>query len=336
MRYPEFLKNNLGFIAPSFGAVIEPYHTLFNYALDAFGEKGINSVPGPNCYAGEGYGKSSTAEKCAAEINEFFARSDIDAIISCGGGETMCEDLSFVDFDAIKSAPAKWFMGYSDNTNLILTLPTICDTAAIYGPCASSFGQEPWHASLYDAFDLITGKKLTFHNYDFWELREDENAGVRDSYNATEPFSMKTYNVKGEFEGRLLGGCIDCLSVLCGTPFDKVREFNERYKEDGTLWFLESCDLSAMSFRRALWQLKSAGWFETAKGFIFGRPLHFGEDFMGKGFIDNALDILGDMKLPMVFDVDIGHLPPMIPVIAGAIGKVTAENNSFSIKYELK
>ena len=47
-------------------------------------------------------------------------------------------------------------------------------------------------------------------------------------------------------QGRLLGGCLDCLSNLAGTKYDKVAEFNEKYKEDGVIWFIESCDLSVM------------------------------------------------------------------------------------------
>ena len=71
-----------------------------------------------------------------------------DAIISCGGGELMCEILRYVDFERIAQAKPKWFMGYSDNTNLTFLLTTLCDTAAIYGPCAASFGMKPWHAAI--------------------------------------------------------------------------------------------------------------------------------------------------------------------------------------------
>lgn len=40
-----------------------------------------------------------------------------DVLISCGGGELMCEILPYVDFDRIKAAKPKWYLGYSDNTN---------------------------------------------------------------------------------------------------------------------------------------------------------------------------------------------------------------------------
>lgn len=82
-----------------------------------------------------------------------------DVLISCGGGELMCEVLDYVDFDRIRKAEPKWYMGYSDNTNLVFLLTTLCDTAAVYGPCAGSFSMEPWHESIQDALDLLRGKE---------------------------------------------------------------------------------------------------------------------------------------------------------------------------------
>lgn len=45
----------------------------------------------------------------------------------------MCEDLDYVDFERVKEADPKWYMGYSDNTNFTFLLTTLCDTASIYG-----------------------------------------------------------------------------------------------------------------------------------------------------------------------------------------------------------
>ena len=247
MRYPAFLQpgGRIGFIAPSFGAVTEPYRSYFNHALDRFRRMGYRTVTGPNCFADCGIGKSNTSEACGAEINDFFTRDLCDVVLSCGGGETMCEDLPFVDFDAIGAAPPRWFMGYSDNTNLTLLLPTLCDTAAVYGPNASSFGMEPWHAALEDAFSLLTGTAHDFSNYAAWE-KADQPAEERrpfEGYHATEPYAMKIFAPDPEvsMSGRLLGGCLDCLSILCGTRFDRVKEFAGRYREDGILWFIEAC-----------------------------------------------------------------------------------------------
>ena len=342
MRYPEFLKDNgrIGFIAPSFGCATEPYKTCFEAALEKFKELGYSCVLGPNCFADAGVGKSNTPEKCGAEINDFFCSDKSDVIISCGGGETMCEDLPYVEFEAIAKSPAKWFMGYSDNTNLTFTLPTLCDTAAVYGINAATFGQNPWHESISDALNLLRGEQLQVHNYEAWESEEpDEDSDPCTPYNVTEPFSMYlSGDSDGQIamSGRLLGGCLDVLQVLCGTEYDKVREFNERYKGDGVIWFLEACELRPLQICRALWQLDSAGWFANAKGFMFGRPYVYGADDMGLDNRGAVERVLGKYNVPIIYDADIGHLPPMMPIICGAMAEVKAREGSLIIDQILK
>ena len=341
MRYPEFLKENgkIGFVAPSFGAAIEPYYSRFNNAQKIFSNKGYTCVLGPNCYESSGIGKSNTPEKCAAEINDFFTSGNCDVIISCGGGETMCEDLPYIDFEAIKKAEPKWYMGYSDNTNLTFTLPTLCDTAAIYGPCAGTFGMETWHESVSDAFELLQGRKLQMNSYPLWELDDTDSENPLAPYNTTEPFAMRIYSPKDEnraaFSGRLIGGCLDCLEILCGTRFDKAAEFGEKYAEDGIIWFLEACDLAPMGIRRALWQLDNAGWFKNVKGFLIGRPMLMVADGMGLDRFTAVSGILEKYAVPILFDIDIGHLPPMMPIISGAMADIRAESNRLSIEYRL-
>jgi muramoyltetrapeptide carboxypeptidase LdcA involved in peptidoglycan recycling len=373
MRYPEFIheKSRLGFIAPSFGCgSLEPYHTRFQEALRFFEGAGFAAEVGPCVYLEEGIGKSSTPERCGAEINDFLAGDRCDAVLSVGGGETMCEDLEFVDFERIKASKPKWFMGYSDNTCLTYTLPTICDIAAIYGPNAGSFGTKPLHPYLEDALALLRGEKLRFTNYDSWEkesLATPENPTA--TLNCTEPFAMSVY-VNGKLytgdgpapseadgqalsaaygqalsvgdapalsvTGRMLGGCLDVLCCLCGTKFDKTVEFTKKYDADGTIFFLESCDLNPLSILRGLWQLKNAGWFRNTKAFLFGRPLFGKEPFMGLTCQQAALHMLGDMNVPILFDLDIGHLPPQISIISGAMATATVQGNAFEISYALK
>ena len=336
MRYPEFLApgGRIGFIAPSFGCSTEPYKSLFASALFRFRAWGYQTVTGPNCHEAKGVGKSSSPEACGAEINDFFLNDRADVILSCGGGETMCEDLPFVDFNAIRAAKPRWFMGYSDNTNLTFTLPTLCDTAAIYAPCAPTFGMIPLHRAVLDAFALLTGSKDRFENYDSWEKESLKSpAHPFAPYHITEPYGM-TVAGGGEahFSGRLIGGCLDTLAGLCGTPFDRAADFAERYKGDGIIWFLEACDLSAMDVRRALWQLRQAGWFAHAAGFILGRPYRFGEDFMGMSFDGAALAMLGDLNVPILLNADLGHLPPMMPMVSGACAKVDARDGAMTLQ----
>lgn len=340
MRYPKFLPKNgtIGFIAPAFGCNTEPYYTAFQNALEKFHNMGYRTNLGPNVYAGEGIGKSNTPQLCAKEINDYFQNSNCDVLISCGGGELMCEDLVYVDFGAIKEASPKWFMGYSDNTNMTFLLNTICDTASVYGPCAPSFGMEPWHDSIWDAFSLLKGEKLTMKGYDLWEKDQ-----LKDKDHPLEPYHVTERRVLHHFpevnakmEGRLLGGCVDCLTTLIGTGFDHVKEFQERYSENGIIWFLESCDLNMISLRRAFWQMDQAGWFEHTKGFLIGRPMHFGENDFGLDQYETVLGILRKYQVPVIMDLDIGHLPPMMPLISGAMAKVNVSGNKIEIAMELR
>ncbi len=339
MRYPKYLppKGTIGFVAPSFGCNIEPYHSGFLAALDCMQKDGYAVDLGPNCFEGKGIGISNTPEACGRELTDYYCREQNDALISCGGGELMCEILDHVDFDRVRQAEPKWFMGYSDNTNFTFLLPTLCDVASVYGPCAKTFGMSPRHPSVQDAMDLLTGQKQTVSGCHYWEKEELEDASPTAPYHATEPTILHTYPEKRlHFSGRLLGGCMDCLTTLVGTKYDGVEEFSERYAEDGILWFLESCDLNVMGIRRALWQMEHAGWFRHVKGFLIGRPGCYGQEAFGLDQYQAVLGVLERYHVPVVMDVDIGHLPPQMPLICGAMAEVTVKGNDITVAMECK
>ncbi|MCQ2523647.1 MAG: LD-carboxypeptidase [Lachnospiraceae bacterium] len=342
MRYPKFLEDGerIGLIAPSFGGSIEPYKTRLESAVSKFESLGYKVIEGPNTRLGIGIGKSNTPKACADEINDFFTNDKSDIILSCGGGETMCEDMPLVDFEEIKKAKPKWFAGYSDNTNLTFLLNTLCDTAAVYGPCVGDFGMQPWHESIDDLYKLLRGEKLSFANYDLWEEDCPDDYPATGIYNVTQKYCQKVLmpdnTTSGEIEGRLIGGCMDVLSMLCGTKFDKVKEFIEKYKDDGIIWFLESCELNPFSIRRVLWQFEQAGWFKYTKGFIFGRPLEYKTEIMGLNCHEAVSGILDKYKVPIVLDINIGHISPSIPIISGSYAKIAFSDNKFEINYDLR
>ncbi|MBQ9143289.1 MAG: LD-carboxypeptidase [Lachnospiraceae bacterium] len=350
MKYPKNLQKGgcIGFPAPSFGCSIEPYYTAFQNSLKKWEDLGYRTCPGPNAYAAEGVGISNTPQKCGQELTEMYLSKETQALISCGGGELMCEILDYIDFEAIREAEPKWYQGYSDNTNMTYLLATLCDTASIYGPCAAAFGMEPWHSSLKDAHGLLTGTQNSVQGYDLWEkesLKDAEHPLV--PYHVTEPREIKAY-YKGEFlnspdriseeihmQGRLLGGCMDCLVNLLGTKFDKTVEFTTKYAEDGILWFLEACDLNVFSIRRAMWQMEHAGWFKHVKGFLIGRPLN-GEAMFNLNAYEAVLAMASKYNVPVIMDLDIGHLAPMMPLVVGSLADVRVIGNDIEVKMEYK
>ena len=349
MRYPAFLKENgtIGFVAPSFGCSFDPYLTAFKNAQKKWEKLGYRLDLGPNCYAQEGIGISNTPKKCGQELTDYYVKNDNDCLISCGGGELMCEILPHVDFEAIKKAEQpKWYMGYSDNTNMTYLLTTLCDTASIYGPCAATFGMEPWHDAVSDAFALLKGEKLTLKSYGKWEKESlKDEAHPLLPYNCTEDLQIKLFEMREDdryeeissavMEGRLIGGCMDCLVNLLGTEFDGTKEFLEKYKEDGFIWFLEACDLNVYAIRRAMWQMEHAGWFRYVKGFLIGRPI-LGEEMFGLDRYQAVLYTAAKHGVPVFMDVDLGHLAPTMPLICGSMARIEAADGKLSVTMELR
>lgn len=339
MRYPRVLPpgGTVGFPAPSFGCAIEPYRTAFAHSLKRWEEWGYNTKPGPNAWADRGVGISNEPKACAEEFMEMYLSQDTDCLISCGGGELMCEILPFVDFDRLAQGAPKWFMGYSDNTNLTFLLATLADTASLYGPCAASFGMEPLHASLRDALELCIGRRHCVESYGMWDKDDEKDLeNPLAPYRLTEPLALEAY-LGGEktdslrVRGRLLGGCMDVLVNLTGTVFDRTKAFAERYREDGILWFLESCDLNVFGVRRAMWQMEQAGWFRHVKGFLIGRPAN-GQPMMGLSFAQAVLEVAGKKNVPVILGADIGHRPPMMPLVTGSLGDVTLADNHLKVE----
>ena len=123
---------------------------------------------------------------------------------------------------------------------------------------------------------------------------------------------------------------------LIGTPYDKVVEFSDRYASDGLIWFLECCDLGPLDLRRAMWHMKQAGWFDKANGFIIGRSLRYGEEMMGVDMYNAVVDTLSDLNIPILMDADVGHHPPMLPLICGSYATVVTVGNGYSVTMELK
>ena len=368
MRYPKSIKtgDTIGVIAPSFGASSSPFKDRLDRSVENFEKAGYRVKLGPNAFLGEGLGKSNTPEKCAAEIMDFFTDNSVDAIFAAGGGETMCEDLGFVDFEKLATAPAKWFSGFSDNTNLTFTLATQCDTASIYGAHAAHF----WHTASFmgesqisdvsegrsarETLEIMRGERSVVQNRQFWERESIDSDDPFQEPNLAEPFGMKVFapgktignhtaecmsvdelNPEGKnvkIEGRLIGGCLDCLQVLSGTPYAGIDKFIKRYKDEGIVWFFEACDLNPMSIRRTLWQLREAGWFEGAKGFLVGRPLCFGADILGMNQYNAVTGVLAELGVPILMDLDIGHTEQMMPLVSGCHAKVITKDNSVRIE----
>ena len=339
MKYPIFLKGNntIGVVATSLGATKKPYLTRYLNFKQKFKELGYNIVESKLVHRHK-KGESANAKLRAEEFMNMYKNPDVDFILSSGGGELMCEILPFIDFNELKNYPPKYFMGYSDNTNLTFTLTTHLDIATIYGDHAPSFGMEPWHRQIKDAYKIMCGKKFVQTKYGRYQdknKKKDEDPLA--TIHGTKDIIWKTLGNKKKIhlEGRFLGGCLDCLVNLVGTPYDNVKEYTEKYKDEGIIFYLEACDLNVFGIRRALWQLKQAGWFTHCKGFIFGRALN-DEKLMNHTLKDSLEQGLKDLNVPVIYDCDFGHVEPRMTIINGCYAQIDYNNGNGKIKMILK
>ena len=91
-----------------------------------------------------------------------------------------------------------------------------------------------------------------------------------------------------------------------------------------------------MGIRRAIWQLKEAGWFKKASGFLIGRPLAaWNQNMMGVDQYNAVTDILKPLGLPIFMDVDIGHISPAMPLVMGAHTFVKIQDGNINLTFDL-
>lgn len=346
MRVPEYLSkgDTIGIVAPSFGATTEPYSTRLKAAIQNFEARGYKVKTAPSVYKDDGLGISTNPADAAKDVMDFYADPEIRVLISAGGGELMNETISCIDFEYLKSLPPKWFMGFSDNTNLLVPLALICNVPGIYGPCATGFGKA-WEGPEIQAFGLLEGTLSEVHGYDLFELPDDETRSEEPlaPYRLTEP-KVLTQFVNGrlespaqeglDFEGTLMVGCLDVLENLSGTKYAPLDSFLSG--AGPVVWALEACDLNPMTIRRTLWHLKTQGWFDTASGFLIGRPLaSFRQEIMGVNAYNAVTGVLGELNVPIVMDADFGHVAPMMPLVIGSSAKVNVSGNDLSVSMDI-
>jgi muramoyltetrapeptide carboxypeptidase len=125
-----------------------------------------------------------------------------------------------------------------------------------------------------------------------------------------------------QVEGRILSGCIDTIRHLIGTPFGDIHSFRDKFiPNEKIIWVLENSDMDAPDFYRSLLQFYHAGWFEHTSGIVFGRTDagKAKEDFT---YIEALERIAKLADVPVVYDADIGHVPPQMTFVNGAFAEL--------------
>ena len=337
MIYPQFLNkgDRIGVTAPSDGNGKELDYVRLDNGIDKLTSLSFPVVETPNVRTSIN-GRSSSKERRAEEFLSLMKHPKVKAIVSAKGGDYLCEMLSLLDFEEIKKYP-KWIQGYSDNTGILFTVTTLCDIATFYGNNFNDFGMECWHESVINNLEILKGNLVEQESFSYHEdAFHDKVTGLEGYQEDKKVYWQHTGQAKEiMMKGRLIGGCLDVLLNLVGTRFDRVKSFVEAYKEDGILWYLESFETNSEAMVRSLWQLKEAGWFEHASGFIFGRPCMY-QSYSNTSYREVVEACLSELQVPMIFDADIGHKGPQFTIINGAYGSVYCGYGKGKLRQELR
>ncbi len=335
MIYPEFLKEHdtIALIAPSDGITDKIKQQRMKSAIKNMKNKNYNIIESPYLYQSK-IGRSTTKEKRAEEIMNALENPNIKMLWCVTGGDFLVECLPLLDFSVIKKNP-KWIQGYSDPTGLLFLITTHTNIATIYGYNFGTFGMNPWHDTLTNNVKFLEGAAIIQKSQSRYESEPFSYITGTETFQLREKVEWKVLNSQNNvtLDGRLLGGCLDVLLNIVGTSYDVTKQFIKQYKE-GIIWYFDCCELSSEALIRGLWQLKEAGWFSNAKGFIFGRPM-VKTSYYHISFEDAVLESLKEFGVPIIVGADLGHVPPVLTFVNGAFAHLYINDEEATMELEL-
>jgi muramoyltetrapeptide carboxypeptidase LdcA involved in peptidoglycan recycling len=270
-------------------------------------------------------------EARAADLMEVLRDRSIQGLLSTIGGDDSIRILPFLDLSVIRENP-KIFMGYSDSTVTHFAFLK-AGVASFYGPSimagfdenggllpymADSVRQTLFGASTTEASIAPNQDGWAWASFDWGEKRR--NAKPRPLQRCS---GWRWLQGVGCHRGRLIGGCLDVLDWLRGTPI----------WPDHSVWrdsiiFLETSEdaPSALAVVRMLRALAATGALHEARGILFGRP--YGEEATFEQYDRAFLQVLAELGLdsvPLVTRMDFGHTDPKFVVPYGVEAEINCD-----------
>ena len=237
-------------------------------------------------FAREGF-LAGPDERRLEELLRALAEPDVKAVIVARGGYGLARLLPFLEPAFLQAGP-RVLAGFSDATSL-LAYAQRADVVSVHGPVVTQLGR---------LSDVDQGA--------FFKLLEDPAPGILLA--ELEPL------VPGRVEGRLVGGNLEVLSRLLGTPF--APSF------DDAILFLE--DLGERPYRvdRLVTHLDLAGVFSRVRAVILGDFSGCSEPEATRAEMPSADAVLEErlsrLTVPVVRTPLFGHGTRNLPLPHGA------------------
>lgn len=326
IQYPFLEKGmTIGVTGPSFGVGTKLKEVL-ETTCKRMEENGYNVICGKTAWTQEKV-RSAPARIRAMEFNEMMKDEKIDLIFPPKGGELLIEILEYIDFENIQN---KWVVGYSDISLLLLAITLKTGMATAHGTNLLNLRgdySDKTTAMWESVLSTKKGDYITQYSSEKYQKEWQYDNPTPYVYHLTEETFWKTQsNTPVKLEGRLLGGCIDVIRHLIGTQYGNVSGFRKQHIDgEPVIWFLENCELNTTDLRRSLIQMKLAGWFDGCSGILFGRS-ESNAPVKGYTAEDVYNELSEELEVPIIYDVDCGHIPPQITFINGAYAEIHTYN----------
>jgi muramoyltetrapeptide carboxypeptidase LdcA involved in peptidoglycan recycling len=330
IRFPEPLRpgDRIGVTSPSSG-VGERFQPRFDFVLADLRRRGYDVVVG-ECMDGSGI-LSAPAEQRAAELTAMLTDPSIRAVVPPWGGELATDLLLSLDFAKIAEADPAWLVGYSDVSTLLLALTTRTGVATLHGqnlmytPMRRPPGVLHWLEAASAGPGAVLEQRASTHHkgpgfYNIIEYPEmiEPDLDRSGSWRLLDPGAGPV-----RVNGRLIGGCLETVVGLAGTPFGDVAAFAENFAPEGLIVYVEVGGHGAADVGRELMGLRLAGWFDRANAILVGRT-H--APATGSFTQDDAVRFaFGDLGIPVILDVDCGHVAPELALVNGGLAEVVVD-----------
>ncbi|WP_199547565.1 S66 peptidase family protein [Streptomyces sp. N35] len=326
IRYPSPLRpgDRVGVTSPSSG-VAKELRARLEVAVRDVRDRGYEVVIG-RCMDGSGHVSAPAADR-AAELMAMLTDPGIKAVVPPWGGETAIDLLPLLDWDRLRAAEPTWLVGFSDTATLITPLTLLTGTATIHG---NNLMDTPYRVpdGLCSWLDIVAappGHRFAQHppgrrrspGFDDFATFPDVREYTLD---AAGTWTRLDGSGAVEAEGRLIGGCIEMLCNLAGTTYLDVSAFARDEAPEGLLVYVEAADNDAFTICRNLHGMRLAGFFDRANAVLVART--DAPDNRSLSQHEAVLDALGSLDVPIIADVECGHVPPYMPIVNGAYGRI--------------
>jgi muramoyltetrapeptide carboxypeptidase len=333
LRFPRPLRHGdrIGVTSPSAGVSGAAVQRI-EFCVDWLRGRGYDVEVG-ECMDGSGL-TSAPAEQRAAELTRMLADPAIACVVPPWGGETAIDLVDLIDWDVLADAEPTWLVGYSDMSTVLMPVTTRLGWATLHG---DNLADTPYVVpeGLLHWLDLVGGEGPFVQRdsglvADWVRFENDPHA------TEWKHVGSGSWEVHGgaalDVTGRLIGGCTETIAHLAGTPYGDVRGWAEGLDEP-TIVYVEACEENAVNTCRYLHGMRLAGWFDRAAAVLVGRtkaPDH--PDLTQR---EAVIDALGRLDLPIVLDLEIGHVPPHLPLVNGALARVVVDGDTREITQHL-